>query len=436
MSAGDLARATEAGLVFASVCSGIGAPEFAWRDLGWRCAFMAEIDPFARAVLAHRFRAGTPGGPQLFGDFTKIGRDDADGAIDLLVAGTPCQSFSVAGRRGGLDDPRGDLALEFLGLARRLRPRWLVWENVPGVRSVNGGRDLGTFLAALGQCGYGWAYRSLDAQYAGLAQRRERVFLVGHLGDWRPPAAVLFEREMLSGDSPPSREAGEGVARPIASGSSRGSGYRNDADTANNLIAFGGNDTRGPIEVATALNAQGGPHGRLDFGSEIFVVSHSLRGDGFDASEDGTGRGTPLVPIAFTVKDYGGDAGEIAPTLRAGVHARSHANAGVMPVVAFDLRGREGGSQFEGPHDTANIRASGGGSSRSYVADMAVRRLTPRECERLMGLPDDWTLAPYRGKPAKDGPRYRAVGNSMAVPLLRWIGERIALFEATTRGAP
>lgn len=161
-------------------------------------------------------------------------------------------------------------------------------------------------------------------------------------------------------------------------------------------------------------------------------VAHSLKADGFDASEDGTGRGTPLVPIAFSAKDHGGDAEvDLSPTLRAGGFTSSHANAGVMPAIAFDMRGRDGGSQFEGPHDTANIRAASGGSSRSYVAEQwAVRRLMPIECERLQGFPDGYTAIPYRGKPAADGPRYKALGNSMAVNVMRWIGMRIAMVDA------
>lgn len=157
-------------------------------------------------------------------------------------------------------------------------------------------------------------------------------------------------------------------------------------------------------------------------------MAHSLRGGGFDASEDGTGRGTTLV--AFSCKDYGNDCqDDLAPTMRSMNSDKSHANAGGQLAVAFDMRGREGGSQFEGPHDTANIRAASGGSSRSYVADWMVRRLTPRECERLQGFPDDYTAIDYRKKPAADGPRYKALGNSMAVNCMRWIGRRIEMVE-------
>lgn len=373
-----------------SVCSGIGGAELAFCDLG-HLAWASEIDPFARAILKHRF-------PELhlYGDFTKIYHPDP---VDVLVGGTPCQAFSIAGLRGGMADERGNLALEYLRLAGRIRPRWLLWENVPGVLSSNGGRDFAAFVGGLAELGYGWAYRCLDAQYFGLAQRRNRVFVVGCLGDWRGAAAVLFEPASLRGHPAPRREAGEGTARPLASCPSGGSGYRNDADTADNLIAFnntgqgwwndadkaspirdlsagsgsgeatlvsayGGNRQSGALEVATAVNAHGGPHGRLDFETETFVT-HSLRADGFDASEDGTGRGTPLV-----------------------------ADPGYNDIV---------------------------------TNPGTVRRLTPIECERLQGYPAGWTAIEWRGKPAADGPRYKVLGNAFPIPVIRWIARRLAL---------
>ena len=172
----------------------------------------------------------------------------------------------------------------------------------------------------------------------------------------------------------------------------------------------------------------------------LLAVAHALRGEGFDASEDGTGRATPLVPVAFDCKgtevQFTDDGSH--PTLRSMGHNQSHQNAGGHAAVAFDLRGREGGAMPEGPHDTANLRAASGGSSRSYVAQpWAVRRLTPVECERLQGFPDGFTRVPYRGKPADrcpDGPRYKALGNSMAVNVMAWIGERIALVDAMEEG--
>ncbi len=188
--------------------------------------------------------------------------DWPDASIDVLVGGTPCQSFSIAGLRKGFADPRGNLALTYLAIAARYRPRWLVWENVPGVLSSNKGRDFGAFLAGLAELGYGFAYRVLDAQYFGVPQRRRRVFVVGYLGDWRRSAAVLFERDSLQGNSPPGKGAGANVAALTASGAG----------------ISGADDNQG----------QAG-----------HLIAHTLRGEGFDASEDGTGRGTPLVATAF-----------------------------------------------------------------------------------------------------------------------------------------
>jgi DNA (cytosine-5)-methyltransferase 1 len=273
-----------------SVCSGVGTDAVAWHSLGWEHLCFAEIEKFPSAVLKHRW-------PEIpnYGDFTKIcsirpelvtsgagfvgngngGQPSGDGQYagtrascdlcggkgihlnepaDLLVGGTPCQSFSVAGLRGGLADDRGNLALEFLRLADRTRPRWVVWENVPGVISSLShnapdpcpppppldmeldGQELETedeysaeelhalncFVAGLAELGYGWAMRVLDAQYFGVPQRRRRVFVVGHLGDWRRAAAVLFERHSLQGNNPPSREARKGIAGGVEVGPSGG----------------------------------------------------------------------------------------------------------------------------------------------------------------------------------------------------------------------
>lgn len=341
---------------YGSVCSGIEAATVAWHPLGWEPAFFSEIEDAPKAVLAHHW----PDVP-CHGDFTTI-QGDEYGPIDLLVGGTPCQDFSVAGLRAGLDGDRGNLSLEFLRLADRTRPRWVVWENVPGVLSIDGGRAFGAILGGLGELGYGFAYRVLDAQFFGVPQRRRRVFVVGRAGDWRGAAAVLSERHSLSGHPAPRRSQGTRVAGCLSPGAHPGGFNGQDAYT-NHLIA------------------------------------HSLRGEGFDASEDGTGRGTPIIPVAFDCKASGQNGfgvGEVMSTLRSMGHKNSHSNAGGHAAVQY-------------------------GS--------AVRRLTPRECERLQGFPDDYTLVPHRGKPMADGPRYKALGNSMAVPVMRWIGERIQMVE-------
>ena len=450
---------------FLSVCSGIGSDAVAWHPLGWETAAFAEIDAQASAVLQHHF----PDTPN-HGDFSTI-RADEYGPVDLLVGGTPCQSFSIAGLREGLDDDRGNLALEFCLLLGRVRPRWFVWENVPGIYSStshdspdpsepegdvgtdDGWRDgvqvvvsdqydadeshaFSSILAGFQKLGYGFSYRTLDAQYIrvesharAVPQRRRRVFLVGYLGDWRPPVAVLLELEGLRGDHPPRRETREKVAGSLSASLGRRGGQPSGA-VDQPLIAFGGNNTRGPIEVATARSAHGGPHGRLDFESETF--------------------------IAFSCKDHGADAGAVAPTLRAMPHDKSHANAGGQVAVVFDARqdpciyGETSGAlSSESPQSMAYLGLRGNASEplisegvmpaattmmrECAVADvsarMSVRRITPLEAERLMGLPDGWTAIPYRGKPMADGPRYRMIGNGIAINCLRWIGERIALFE-------
>ena len=433
---------------FLSVCAGIEAASVAWHPLGWRPVAFSEIEPFPRAVLTDRW----PGVP-LHGDFTTISEDDY-GAIDLLVGGTPCQPFSVAGLRRGMADPRGNLALGYLGLAARKRPQWVAWENVFGVLSSNEGRDFGSFLGGLVELGYGFAYRVLDAQYFGVPQRRRRVFVVGHLGDWRPAAAVLLERESLLGNPPPRREAGAGVAALTARGVGTCGADDNQAQ-AGHLIAncLTSREARGPDSDATTT-----------------LIAHTLRGEGFDASEDGTGRGIPLVPVAFDPTqitspgnhstprpgdachplaasaqapaiafDCKASAGfapspseHVTPTLRSMAHRGSHQNAGGQIAVAVSLRGREGGTTAEmGDDIMPSLRCGGGGGDKPHaLTETAVRRLTPRECERLQGFPDDYTLIPWRGKPADqcpDGPRYKALGNSMAVPVMAWIGRRIEM---------
>ncbi|WP_394065384.1 DNA cytosine methyltransferase [Alcaligenes sp. WGS1538] len=473
---------------FLSVCSGIEAASVAWNPLGWRAVAFSEIEPFPCAVLAHHY----PDIPN-WGDMTKF-QEWPDEPIDLLCGGTPCQSFSVAGLRKGLDDPRGNLMLTFGAIAAKYRPRWLVWENVPGVLSSNRGRDFGAFLRMLGQLGYGFAYRVLDAQYFGVPQRRRRVFVVGCLGDWRAAAAVLFERHSLSGDPAPRRETGQGLAADIApSLVSSGRGVEQIGETRDqdpviavdgcgaSLMAFGGNNTAGPIDVATALNVCASASGRMDFDSETFIA-HSLRGEGFDASEDGTGRGTPIIPvpfdttqitskgnysrpragdpchplaagahapaIAFDCKSSGqngfGVEVEMASTLRAMSHAGSHANGGGHQAVAVALRGREAGATAEMGDEVGHaLRASTGGGDKPHVlAQMQVRRLTPEECEALQAFPRNYTRIPWKAGywPADkhsaeirdavasmcpDGPRYKALGNSWCVTNVRWIGERI-----------
>jgi DNA (cytosine-5)-methyltransferase 1 len=371
---------------YGSVCSGIEAATVAWHSLGWEPAFFSEIDKFPRKVLEHHY----PEVP-VHGDFTTIGADQY-GSIDLLVGGTPCQSFSVAGLRGGMDDERGNLALEFIRLAQRKRPKWIVWENVPGVLSSNGGRDFGSFLGALAEIGYGFAYRVLDAQYFGVAQRRRRVFVVGYLGDWRRAAAVLFERESLSGNPAPSREEGQKIAPAVTTGPpfSRTGNERVECEAIVPVTArmrgFGDYKCDG---TASALKAR-------DYKDATDLVAFQSTANACDAAAAGE---------------------NVSPTLRA---------ADPM-AVAFAENQRAEVREME---VTNSLATNGGKAGQGYQAvrqGLSVRRLTPTECERLQGFPDGYTEV---GEKCYDGHRYKALGNSMAVPVMRWIGERISKVES------
>jgi DNA (cytosine-5)-methyltransferase 1 len=403
---------------YLSVCSGIEAATMAWHDLGWTPAGFSEIEPFPSAVLAHHYPNVTN-----FGDMTKYKEWNLDGSIDLLVGGTPCQSFSVAGLRKGMDDPRGNLALVYCGMLDHFRPNWFVWENVPGVLSSSGGRDFGSFLGAVAQLGYGFAYRVLDAQYCGVAQRRRRVFVVGYLGDWRPAAAVLFERHSLRRDLAPSAPQGK---EPSAYFESSLAQYREG-------------------DIGGTLKASGGV---LGGGSETFLVQKVYETHPADSrvkemgetcqtvtSRWGTGGGNvPLVQtVGFTQCDAARDVGvEVSPTLRSGGNGGYPNHA-----VAYSIREDAGANTFSAtplavtPALQALRPSVQSHHAQTFIADLArVRRLTPTECERLQGFPDNFTNVPWRKKDTSpEGLRYKALGNSMAVPCMQWIGDGINLVD-------
>lgn len=563
-------------MIGATLFSGIGAPELAAPSIDWRWA--AETEPFACHVLAARHGASRPrlmpspdepgisrresraraaaiarcaGLPESaritnHGDVTQLMGESLE-RPDIIVFGSPCQDFSLAGRRGGLAGERGNLSLIALDLVERLRPRWFLFENVPGLlsnwsspeaseiepggeRVLAESHDFAAFLGAVQERGYLGCWRVFDAQFAGLAQRRERLFFVGYSGDWRPPAAVLFEPYSLHGDCPPSIEA---RARARQAPSSRARGGRlwaQIAEAFGSVLSLG--SAPGIPEISYALNGHGGPHGRLDASNETFIAE----------------------PIAFSGKDYASDAGDVSPPLRAMGHDKSRANAGGQVAIAFDTtqithpenrsHTEPGGPApgvsakghpptvalspelapalraNEGPHgNSAGIRGDAAdplvvtapltshhGNARAdqawgdqlvvgplmaddkekghagflnnqavdaghvvaqafkpshftrdkdgapseitpalsadadkgdqdplLLAGTIVRRLSPVECERLQGFPDNWTRVAWRGRPAErcpDGPRYRVIGNSMAVPVVRWILERIAAVDA------
>ena len=316
---------------YLSVCSGIEAASVAWEPLGWTPVAFAEIEKFPSKVLAHHY----PGVANL-GDMTRFREWDIErGAVDVLVGGTPCQSFSVAGLRKGLDDPRGNLALTFVAMVDHYRPEWVIWENVPGVLSSSGGRDFGSFLGALGQLGYGFVYRVLDAQYFGVPQRRRRVFVVAHSsGDSRRAGEILFEPENLSGNHKTSRTKGQGIA---------------DASITGSVSSKWAKGTGGPA------------------GDECY----------------------DLAPVMYQ-------------------HNQTDARLKEEPKTSQTVIARFG---------------TGGGHTPLVRHHVLVRKLTPTECERLQGFPDGYTDIMSN---TPDSSRYIAIGNSMAVPVMRWIGKRIA----------
>ena len=518
---------------YLSVFSGIEAASVAWEPLGWNPVGFSEIDPFASAVLAARFPVTN------YGDITKHESWDGivRGSVDLLVGGSPCQAFSVAGLRRGLEDPRGQLSLVYLQLAARIRPRWIVWENVPGVLSADGGRAFGAFLGALVELGYGFAWRVLDAQHFGVPQRRRRVFLVARdSGDWRSCAEVLLEPKGLPWNHPTRTSAWKKFAADAAQGSRAGGKWWDGSDTAA-CMTLKGCDQRMPDKgnfaaivqpIIGTLNTHCGGdklqfqsafHGHfLPMVQSFTGTSHAQYAEGVGtlrASGGDLGGGSEtIVSIQGNLigRDKGGPHGvgaqENAPmyTLTKGdVHAVAHAfystggthglnekpevcpplkvgsSIGIpsSPAVAIGLdeemngsfermgclKARIEGGGFEGsvahtigiPSSPAvafrkSRRAQTADDHETWLSDelsntlnrfdtgdtrtthivstpMVVRRLTPVECERLQGFPDNWTLVPYRGKPSADGPRYKALGNSMAVPCMAWIGSRIDMVE-------
>lgn len=470
-------------MTYGSVCSGIEAVTVAWRPLGLVPAWFADIDPFANALLAHHY----PHVPNL-GDMTGIApqiRDGDVGAPDILVGGTPCQSFSIAGLRKGMRDPRGALTLHYVELANAIdqtrtqqgqSASVILWENVPGILSDRR-NAFGCFLGALvgeprpvqppghkwtnAGCVYGpqraAAWRVLDAQHFGVAQRRKRVFVVASARDDLNPGAVLFESESVRGHSPPSAKARQSVAEDPASGTAS-PGRATQAMTPLHYghmtlnASFGGGNTAGPIDLAACLMGNGQ---RNDFERETFVaqaitgdVSHTLTAS-HDATEDGNGRGVPIIavksqcpyttwpvpqgvlaPVAFAENSRGelrleGKDGQCVGALSTG---GGKPGQGVPVIASISGRGHQHGTRHEiGDLAAARLRSSREGScgvgelypsleahlecvptSRSHSLHGAytiwrIRRLMPVECERLQGLPEHYTLIPYRGRPAADG---------------------------------
>ena len=466
---------------YLSVCSGIEAATVAWHPLGWEAAAYSEIEKFPSQVLAHHY----PNTPNV-GDMTKFKEWTNVSDVDVLVGGTPCQSFSVAGLRKGLDDPRGNLMLTYLAIAAKYRPKWLVWENVPGVLSSNGGLDFASLLRGMGELGYGFAYRILDAQYFGVAQRRRRVFVIGYAGNWRPAAAVLFERHSMCGYPAPSREKGESSSKYAGRGIAECSPTIGCemAKQVNNQMIGNAEAFYIPDPIALAENTigrkpeNGGNHDGFTEGGPMYTLnatgvhgvaqpiayaldslaSNSMKSAnpasgcnevdvskaldtsrGLDPScnQGGMAVAQPIPLDMMNIrgrpsddgraKRIGRGYGEVGDPMFTITKANHHAVA--QPIVLMD----QGGSVMNVEYDiSGTLRRETHGHEPTVVQPpaMQVRRLTPVECERLQGFPDNYTDIKAKGKPTPDGPRYKALGNSMAVPVMAWIGKRIQEVEA------
>lgn len=377
------------GFRYVSIFSGIEAATLAWEPLGWEPVAFSEIEPFPCAVLAERW----PDVPNL-GDITKIDwKEEIDGAIDLVVGGSPCQSFSVAGKREGLKGASG-LMFEYIRCVQELRPRWFLWENVPGALTSEDGGAFGQLLREMDELGYSLAWRVLDAQFFGVAQRRRRLFLVGHLGA-ESPAEVLFEPDCLSGNPQSSREKRKELARR-AGRSAACAGFKYSAAPRANTIGYAeeqANTLTADWHAPAVLPLSGTDQHHMamsQYGKEV-AGCLTARGDSSPCAD----RGQNIVCMT-------------------GTQAHCH----ISDEIAGCLTAHMVASETEGKSMGAN--------------PMLVRRLTPLECERLQGFPDGHTLIGWKGKPAEecpDGPRYKAIGNSMAVPVMRWIGKGIAVVD-------
>lgn len=502
---------------YISLFSGIEAASVAWGTLGWNPVAFSEIEPFCCDLLEKRF----PDVPNL-GDVSGVDWTEYEGSVDVIIGGSPCQAFSLAGRRLGLMDERGKLMLEFVRCVREVGPRWVVWENVPGVLSQDGGRAFGTLLGELEDCGYALAWRVLDAQFFGVPQRRRRVFLVGHPVPGCA-AGVLFEPDCMRGDNPPSREKRAQLAADAEGRAGVGhalklprsvSGCLTPWDTQGRRVysadsayptldarETGGQNAQAVLPIDTtqvtdprngsnpqwgdpchAMSAQGHtPAVCIGFSAGQSAKAGSIAAQEevaptLRASESGTNQ-VPSVAYAISGNIIGRDsenggnhlgieddgamftlttadrhavaftwnqgtgfssASECAPTLRAArcgepavaITQYGEEIAGTLTARADSSpcidRGQNIVCMADGNADAAvDQECAGtlkvGGEPPIVATEYIVRRLMPVECERLQGFPDGWT--DLGGTP--DAPRYRACGNSMAVPVINYIGRRI-----------
>lgn len=473
-------------LKYASVCSGIEAATVAWKHMNWKAVWFSEIETFPCKVLVHHY----PNTPNL-GDMTKLKGNDIyeQSTFDVLVGGTPCQSFSIAGLRGGMADERGNLALEFCRILIDKSPRWFLWENVPGVFSSfsnaedsedttgdGNGRgdgdcitetsDFATLLTAFRECGYSCAWRVLDSRYFGVPQRRRRIFVVGYLGgDWRPPTAVLFERESLSRDFTPSRAKRKKSTTSAETNTGRGNqvwpadvastlntkfgdkmgldnqhinegaplfvpvpAYGIQANIVNRTEKSGGNGLGVKEEEAPTLTKNDQHCVMQPIVYDTTQITHPKNGSNPQAGDPcrtlAKGGDAPLLVQPIILDDQGGNVMTVydqghTGTLRAQTHG--HEPIVVQPTKCY-VDDRRRGLEINDNISPTVLKFWGtGGGNAPFVQSSMVRRLTPLECERLQGFPDGYTAIPG----ASDSKRYAALGNSMTVNVMKWIGERI-----------
>lgn len=428
---------------YLSLFSGIEAASVAWKDFGWSCVGVSEIEPFPCEVLKNRF----PNVPNL-GDITKITEEQLNdlkhrhGGIDIVVGGSPCQSFSLAGKRLGLKDPRGNLMFEYCRVVRAVLPKYFIWENVIGALSSNGGKDFSSLIGEMVDIGYSLCWRVLDAQHFGVPQRRRRVFLVGSLGENNRAFDILFEQESRTRDLIPCRKTRENNPHQVeesigndSEGQSNLTGSSSPKEglpqpvTVANYYEHHPQDSRvkGPKNIGNSVTARYGTGG----GNVPLILEHRSYNITFNDA-NGRRKDRPHggcyineTNISNTITTGGVGDTRIVEHAQWRISAwGSNVMKSSNPHTGFKV------ADISCTLDTFSPNPSKGQGGicvleNKKTEESSVRQLTPLECERLQGFPDNWTQIPYKGNKAKDTSkslRYKALGNSMAVPVMRFIG--------------
>ena len=394
---------------YLSLFSGIEAATVGWHHLGWECVGVSEIDPFACEVLLQRL----PGIPNL-GDITKITKEQLNeiqsNGLDIVVGGSPCQSFSICGLRKGLEDPRGNLMLEYIRVIATILPTYFIWENVPGVLSSNGGKDFGTLLQAMEKLGYQLCWRTFDSKNFGVPQRRRRVFLVGSLANNKHPFEILFESESCQGNHPKSRET-----RKDNTPKTPASTEEHDRIFLTNTrseVRYSGGDglTAGCISASSGVNQTNYLMTKTPESNQVPLIVFPFK--------------NKKVYRLASLKTGGTVESKVSPTLTSGMSMGD-----TLPVTIYTSDKQYAATLCARDHKGISSDSFGHDSTQLVRNKTRVRRLTPIECERLQGFPDNWTQISWRGKEPKECPtshRYKCLGNSMTTNVMRWIGERIA----------